>query len=160
MPTGVYIRIKPRSKKQLEVLSVGREIAHKKPRNQKQIKHIRELGKKVKTEKQIETSRKNIQIANKLPTLPKTQKQIESSRKNARTMQLYNIGKSNPHGPTIFGDDIIRHHNDLQHGALRPDDMVFMTASEHTSLHNKLRVQNGTHNFLGKLVKEVKNNDN
>lgn len=127
MPKRAYIRIQPLSKRQLKNLAKGREKGWKMPR----------------TEKQLSATRGNIKIAHKLP---RTQKQIEASRKLGSSAK----GKPNPHGPRVFGDDIIEHHNDLKHGAERPDDITLMTHAEHSSLHNKLRIETGTHNFLAK----------
>lgn len=84
------------------------------------------------TEVQREASRKN---GRKAGTLPKTEKQIE----HARTMGLNN-----------HADTIIEHHNDLCHGAEDPDDTTYMIMKDHSSLHAKLRVQDGTNPFLSK----------
>lgn len=61
-----------------------------------------------------------------------------------------NQGQPHPHAGNVFSDTIIEHHNDLVHGAERPDDVTHMTMSKHMSLHNKLRVENGTHHLLAK----------
>lgn len=111
-------------------------------RTEEQMQQIRELGKRPKTLIQIETARKTgrrVGLSNKgkPKSKPKTQKQIESAIKCFR-------------GTKIFADDIVKHHPDLCHGAERPDDVTSMTNSEHISLHNRLRVENGTHNWLSK----------
>jgi len=135
MPRGVYKRTKSSSVKQLEALSKGRNL----PKTAKQLRALSE-GRKFPTltRKRIEASQRNAYKAHKLP---RTQKQLEASR---NALKPY-IGKANVHG-----DDIVEHHNDLQHGALRPDDVTLMTLSEHTTFHNKLKVENGTHNLLRK----------
>ena len=118
MPVGVY----PRSQKQLEALDRGRRL----PRTPKQIEACRRNGRKV-------------------GNLPNTSaKQIEGCRK----LGLAAKGKPNPHKGNVFGNSIVEHHNDLCHGAERPNDVSHMTLSEHHSLHNNLKVKNGTHPFL------------
>ena len=132
MPSGVYVRTKPISEKQLAALSKGREIASKLP----------------KTAKQKETSRKNFIKATKASaSLPRTTKQVETAYINGCN-HGYQKGQPHPHEGTVFANDVVKHHNDLQHGAERPDDITPMTLSEHMRLHNKLRVNNGTNPFL------------
>lgn len=94
----------------------------------------------VRTELQSENQR---QHALRLHKLPRSKKQLKATRKMGL---LSNKGREG----TVFGDDIIEHHNDLCHGAERPDDVTYMTSSKHWSLHNNVRVQNGTHNLLRK----------
>lgn len=62
----------------------------------------------------------------------------------------YRKGKLNPHKGNVFGDDIVEHHNDLCHGALRPDDITSMPLSDHARLHGKLRMEDGTHPFISR----------
>lgn len=97
--------------------------------SEKHIQQVRELGKKY--------GRRAIEIAHKLP---RTQLQIETSRKNGRK-----VGKLPRKGKQlegrIFGNDIVKHHQDLCHGAEKPNDVIFMTASKHIGLHAKLRSQ-------------------
>ncbi len=143
MPSGVYIRTKPRTQKQLEHARRMGKLA----KTEAQLDHCRELNKQPRTQLQREASRKN---GRKAGLLSKTEKQREACRK----LGLNSKGKPHPHGPTLCADTIIEHHNDLKHGVLRPDDVVYMTNSEHTSLHDNLRVKNGTHPFLTKNRKE------
>ena len=97
----------------------------------KQIEHAREMGKAPKTPKQLEASRVNARIAGKIACrLPRTPRQLEGR---------------------IFGNDIIKHHNDLCHGAERPDDVTSMTSSEHIRLHAKLRCQNRERDSKGRF---------
>ncbi len=134
MPTGVYVRTKPQSKKQME--------------------QIRTIAKRPRTEKQCETSRKNVQKAQKIAhKLPRTQKQIKACCKNF--IKAREIGSTLPRTPKqlagkVFGNDIVEHHNDLCHGAERPEDVTYMIMREHSRLHNNLRVLQGTHCFLTK----------
>lgn len=109
-------------------------------RTEKDIQRICELNKRPKTPRQIEHSRR-------IGKAPRTEKQREASRNNIQKINLNNIGKPNPHKATVFADTIVEHHNDYQHGALRPNDISFMSHSEHSRLHANLRVKNGTHNF-------------
>ena len=93
------------------------------------------------SKKQKEIARRN---AYKLHKLPRTQVQIEAGRKVGKlpkTLLQTGKGRSKPHEGNIFGDDIVKHHNDLCHGALRPDDITCMTHSKHIGLHAKLRYQ-------------------
>lgn len=92
-------------------------------------KHRKAMCGRSPSQKQLKAGLKNLKIAR---TLRRTQKQLESSRK---------MGLSN-HAATI-----IKHHNDLCHGAKNPNDVSFMSHSEHSRLHANLRVKNGTHNF-------------
>ena len=132
MPTGVYTRTKPSTPTQLEALKKGREVALKLPR----------------TQKQREASHKNFIKAGKVgSTLPRTLKQLATARENGRKYG-FKKGEPHPHEATVSGDDIIEHHNDLCHGAERPDDVTCMTLSEHISLHNRLRVEDETNPFL------------
>ena len=110
--------------------------------------YVRTKPMKPRTEKQLEALSKGRR-------LPPTQRQIEARRKNARKMgklpkSLAQIEHARKIGVThsIFGDDIVEHHNDLCHGAERPNDVSYMAMRKHTSLHNKLRVDNGSHPFL------------
>jgi len=116
MPTGVYVRTKPKTEKFLsaarENVKKAAEVAHKLPRTLAQIDNTYRMGQ-----------------------APKSEKQIEASRENGRKNGLSCTGKPHPHGPTVFGDDIIEHHNDLCHGAERPDDVTSMTSSEHMKFH-------------------------
>lgn len=115
MPTGIYIRTKPKTQKQLEA--------------------ARTAGRK--------TGAQNIKMAHKLPA-------SDAQREAWRKIGLSTKGKPKPHKGNVFGNDIIKHHNDLCHGAERPDDITYMTQSQHLSLHHKIRVENGTHHFLTK----------
>ena len=126
MPRGVW----KRTKKHLEDLQRNLEKAWKLPITEKQLEARRENGRKVGnlpcTEAEREASRRN---AYKMSQLPKTRKQIEAHRSKKANV-------------------IAKHHNDLCHGALRPNDITCMTMSEHSFLHSKIRVENGTHNWL------------
>ncbi len=129
MPSGVYIRTKPKTEKQLQACrKLGKlpRTVKQKERTQKQRECARELCRKLnklpRTKAQREAARENIR---KLHKLPRTEKQRETSRKNGLN--------------AVFANDIVEHHNDLKHGALRPDDVSYITCSEHTKLHWKLR---------------------
>ena len=89
-------------------------------------------------------TKKQIQQIHDLGKAPKTQKQINGCRKGGLK------GKGKSRKGRVFADSIVEHHNDLQHGAIRPNDISLMSHSEHTSLHANLRVQNGTNPFLAK----------
>jgi len=128
MPKGIYKRTKEHKEILRRNMGKAGKVAWKLPRSLAQIKHHHKLSK-----------------------LPTTQKKRETWRK----IGLNSKGKRNPHGPTAFGNDIVKHHNDLCHGAERPDDIALMTQSEHRRLHEKLRVQNGTHPFLSKNRKKI-----
>ena len=101
------------------------------PKTEKQWEQFRALCKMPRSQKQIENLRK-------LNERPRTQVQCEAG--------LRNLDK----GRNITRNTIVEHHNDLCHGAERPDDITLMTSSEHHRLHANIRVQNGTHPFLGK----------
>lgn len=101
-------------------------------------------------------SKKQLQALNKLHKLPKTQKQKENARnmgKKYGKMALkiaHKLPKSakqlaNSRKAQVFANDIIKHHNDLCHGEIRPDDITLMTHSEHAKLHMQLHIENGTH---------------
>ena len=128
MPKGVYIR------------------------TEKQIETIRELGKLPKTQAQIEAGRENLKRGREIAQkLPKSQKQIEACRstgKLPRTQKQMENARKNLKKGLVFGNTIIKHHNDLQHGILKPHDVSYMTSSEHSRLHANMRVENGTHHFL------------
>ena len=117
MPKGVYIR----TEKIRKGISAGR----------------------LQSPKAQQAARNNIkkgqEVAHKLP---RTQKQIGACRQNM--IRLNKEGKRGHNGfdkKPLMGDDIVEHHNDLQHGAIRPDDIIYMTNREHTSLHAKLQNQ-------------------
>lgn len=86
-------------------------------------KRARKMGKAPKTQKQRQASREHFR---KLGKLPKTKKQLAIR---------------------VFGDDIVKHHNDLCHGKLRPDDVTYMRGRDHNRLHINLMIQNGTHSI-------------
>lgn len=50
----------------------------------------------------------------------------------------------------VFADSIVEHHNDLQHGAIRPNDTNLMSHSEHTRLHSKKRCRDNKGKFIKK----------
>lgn len=111
-----------------------------------------------RSKKQLEALAKGREIGRKIShKLSRTQAQIE----NARRMGLNNKGKlkgkPNPHKGNVFGNDIICHHNDLCHGAERPDDITRMINSEHLSLHRKLEVKNGTHPWQNQKRNNTRN---
>ena len=112
----------------------------------------RKMGKAPKTQKQCENAKKATAVACKLP---RTQKQLATYCENGRkvgklprTKKQLETVRENIKGIYVFANTIVEHHNDLCHGTERPDDVTYMTSSEHISLHNNLRVQNGTHPFL------------
>ncbi len=86
----------------------------------------------IRTEEQMQQVRE-------LGKAPKTEKQREASRKIGRRIN-------------INGDTIIKHHNDLCHGAERPDDVMIMNHSEHCRLHGKLQCQDRKRDSGGKYV--------
>ncbi len=92
-----------------------------------------------KGRKKLPRSAKQIEHTRKLGKGPRTQKQIATSRELCRKMGL-----------NTTSDTIVGHHNDLCRGEERPDDITYMSHGEHTSLHAKLRVENGTHHWLAK----------
>ncbi len=80
----------------------------------------------------------------KLHKLPRSAAQMKSARR------LGELPKLPRNGQRIFPNTMAEHHNDLCHGALRPDDVTYMTFKKHGNLHAKLQLENGTHNFLTK----------
>ena len=148
MPKGIYIRTKPHWNKGLNKKTDIRmaKLSETNKHSDKVRKHLENLHKQPRTLAQLGACREN---GVKVSKLPNTQKQREVARKTG----LNNKGKLNPHGPTLFGNTIVEHHNDLCYGAERPDDITLMTSSEHLSLHNNLRIQNGSHHFLNKKRK-------
>lgn len=127
MPRGIYQRTEKHREICRENIRKGREIAHSLPLTQKQLE-VLDRGRR----------------------LPRTQKQIATCRMNGRKVgKLPNRkGSLNPHKGNVFGDTFVCHHNDLCHGAERPDDITYMSQREHQKLHSNLQVQNGTHPFL------------
>ncbi len=76
---------------------------------------------------------------------PNTEKQIQAARQNM--IKINKEGKNRGNGfdkKPLMGNHIIKHHNDLQHGAIRPDDITLMTHSKHARLHMNLHIENGT----------------
>ncbi len=71
-------------------------------------------------------------------------------RESTRLRKLGLKANGEPCRSSLSADTIVEHHNDLCHGAESPDDITCMTMSEHSSLHNYLRLKNGTHYFLAK----------
>lgn len=94
-------------------------------RSEQQLRQFRELHKSPKSPKQLKALAKGRKIAHKLP---RTEAQLRVCRENGRKVGLSNNA-----------DMIVKHHNDLQHGALRPNDITLLSLSEHTALHSKLR---------------------
>ena len=130
MGRGIYKRTEKAKEIARGNMKKATEAGRKLPRSLAQMEAGRKVGKLPRTQKQIETARENCRRIGKLP---RTEKQLAILRTTR-----------------IYANDIICHHNDLQHGTERPDDVAYMTASEHTSLHANLRVENGTHHFLRK----------
>jgi len=127
MPRGIYIR-KPLTEEHKKAISEG---MLRSPKAQAASR---------------ETIKKATQIASKLP---RTQRQIEACHQNGRKNGSASKGKHRPsHGGRVFADDTVKHHNDLCHGAERPDDIALMTMSEHSRFHANLRIENGTHHWL------------
>jgi len=138
MPSGIYQR-KPFTIERKKAISEG--LLHSPKAQKASRKNGRKAGlsnkgirRGPKTQKQLEASRENVR---KLHKLPKTEKQIKAASKLGR----------------ISANTIVEHHNDLCRGAERPDDVNLMSLSEHTTLHNKLKVENGTHHWLSKYRK-------
>lgn len=106
-----------------------------------------------RTEKHKKIARKNIAKAREVALkLPRTLIQREVCRKMGKAAKtqkqresIRELGKI----PNIFADTIIEHHNDLCHGAERPDDVSCMTNSEHGKLHAKLQCQDRHIRVLG-----------
>jgi len=114
--------------------------------SEKQMQHIRGLHKRPRTQKQIEAFHQNLKKAREVACkLPRTEKQIEAGRK------LGQVGANQKGKPKNY---IVRHHNDLCHGKKDPNNVTYMSHSEHCRLHttlrNKLKIENGTHNFLAR----------
>ena len=108
MAKGVYIRTKPKSKKQMQ--------------------QIRELGQKPKTQNQLRATRQNVKKAQKkAQSVPRTKAQRKAVLENIKDVR-------------VFADTIVKHHNDLCHGAKDPDDVTYMTSSEHMRLHANIRI--------------------
>ena len=127
MPKGVYIR-KPLTEQHKKAISEGRLRSPKAQRASR------------------ETIKKATQASRKVP---RTQRQIEACRQNGRKNGLASKGKCKPYyWGRVFAEDIVKHHNDLCHGAERPDDITLMTMREHSRLHANLRIEDGTYHFL------------
>jgi len=122
MPTGVYERTKKHREISRRTIKKAQKVAWSLPRSPAQLDGSR------KTEKQLTQIRE-------LGKRPRTQTQRDA----ARTTCLNRKGKTNPHKGNVFGDTIVEHHDDLQHGKERPDDVANMTLSEHARLHAKYR---------------------
>lgn len=134
MPRGIYIRTKWHKEIACRNLEKAKGVGHKYPISEKQLKACRKNQKKA-----TEAARK----------LPKGEAHRKAARENM--IKCNTEGKALGHGfdkKALTGRTIIKHHHDLCHGAERPDDVVYMTHSEHVRLHSKLQLQNGTHNFL------------
>lgn len=112
-----------RTEELLALLKSYSEIARKRPITETQRAARRNNGRKV-------------------GKLPKTQKQIEASRKNACKIGL-----------STNGDRIIKHHKDFCHGALKPDDIIYMKAREHNRLHTKIQCQTQERDSKGRYKK-------
>lgn len=93
-------------------------------------------------------SKKQQKHLDRIHKLPQTPKQLETALQNLGIMK----GKPYPHEGNIFGDDIVEHHNDLCHGAERPDDVSYITSREHSRLHGILK--NQTKDSLGRFTKQ------
>jgi hypothetical protein len=87
--------------------------------------------------------RKSIKKAQEVSCkLPRTMKQIESARrmgKAVKTLRQRIASRNNGKHGKLSKDTIIQHHNDLCHGAERPDDITCMSHGGHSRLHAKLR---------------------
>jgi hypothetical protein len=164
MPTGVYIRTEKHKEISRRIgrktgpqnIKIAQKVSASLARTKKQKETARkqmiEMNKRPKSVKQIQTSREN---AYRISQLPKTQLQIEVSCKKlekARKIawklprskaQIENARRLSKNF-TPAADTIIKHHNDLCHGAKKPDDITPMTLSQHAKLHMKLRIENGT----------------
>lgn len=95
-----------------------------------------------RTKRHREISREN---ACKLNKLPKSEAHKKANRENM--IKCHKEGKHLGHGfdkKPLMGQDIIKHHNDLKHGAERPDDVIYMSSSDHCRLHAKLQ-----NNYIG-----------
>jgi len=112
-------------------------------RSKKQIEHTRQMGKAPRTEKQLEAWRKHCR---QMAKLPRTEKQM----RHICQVNLAKKGKPSPYKGIASGDNIVKHHNDLCHGCSRPNDIILMTRSEHSSLHSKLT----SRDFFGKFMKK------
>lgn len=124
MPTGIYKRTQKHRK-------ATREGQLKSSKAQKAFREsAQKLHKLPRTEKQLYNSAK-------MGKLPKTSLQIETTRK---------MGLSN------HGDMIVKHHNDLCHGAERPDDVAEMTLSQHSKLHAEYRARDNNARFANNEV--------
>ncbi len=88
------------------------------------------IKRKSPSKKQLEA----LKIAHKLP---RSEKQMEHAHQNIKE------GKCR-----IFANDIVKHHNDLCRGKLRPDDITLMTLSEHFSLHTQYRKRDRKGRFI------------
>lgn len=136
MPIGVYKRTKWHIEIACRNLEKAKGVPRKYPISEKQLKACRENQKKA-----VEAGRK----------LPRTEAHRKAARENM--LKCHKEGKHLGHGfgkKPRTGQTIIRHHNDLQHGAERPDDVTYMSHSEHVRLHSRLQLEDGTHNFLTK----------
>lgn len=132
MPTGVYIR----SKEQIQQIC----------------ERLCKLNQRPKTQKQREASRNNINKVHGWNSglTKKTDVRIAAG---AIAISKAVKGKNRGNGfdkKALLGDDIVCHHNDLCHGALRPDDISHMTNRKHCRLHGLLKKP--TRNSLGQFT--------
>ena len=111
----------------------------------------------IRTEKAKEIIRRNMDKGREISwKLPRTEVQLTTCCENGRKAGLSNKGRSSTQKQIESGrkmgqaDSIDCHHRDLQHGAIRPDDVIYMTHSEHSKLHAEIHLKGGTHNFLPK----------
>lgn len=128
----------------------------KRQKTKKQIEASRKNAYKMsqlpKTDKQREASRKTgrkyVKIAQKvgasLPRSYKQKKQFYELSQRPRTEAQRKASYQNLEKAGVFAETTVKHHNDLCHGALRPDDVTYMTHSKHGRLHMELRIKDGT----------------
>jgi hypothetical protein len=127
MPKGVYVRTE-------KAKEACRETCRKMSLSNKN---------RPRTPVELIALRKNAKNAREAALkLPRTQAQRDASRKAA-----YQMGLSNN------ADTIVKHHNDLTHGALRPDDVSYMSAREHNRFHAKLQCQTQERDSKGRFTK-------
>jgi hypothetical protein len=62
-------------------------------------------------------------------------------RPYVQSLKMWATRRANDNHRFAYGDKMITHHNDLCHGALRPDDTTKMSHREHSRLHCLIRCQ-------------------
>jgi len=123
-------------------------------------------NKKPKTEKQLAAARKSIKKAaqaawakprsvkqlavSKAPRTKKplaTLKQLRSYPRTEKQLAILAAARAMPKKP-VSAESIDCHHNDLCHGAKRPEDIIHVTHAEHARIHSQFRERDQYGKFI------------